>query len=288
MPAPKRGLGRGLGALLQTSVEETAQGQTVEQIALKSIVPNPYQPRRTFSTESIKELADSIAENSLLQPILLRKTKDQYEIVNGERRFRAFEMLKRDTIPARVTEINDQEMLVWALIENIQRENLNPVEEAISYQKLAQTFQLTHEQLAQSLGKSRAHVTNSLRLLKLPKELLNYVESGLLSPGGARALLTVDGEEKQKKAALEAIHMGYNVRQIEKYVKDIQNPASSSAKNEEPTQEGNSGDMELTQQFSHLTGMDCKFHSGRNKSKLEILFKSKEEIEKLMDLLKRS
>lgn len=220
MSQPKRALGKGLGALLKTSSTRQDEGR-VQSIPLASIVPNPFQPRRTFSRESIDDLAQSIAKNSLLQPITVRQVEDGYQIVYGERRFRACESLGHQEIPAHVQILSDQEMLVNALIENVQREDLNPIEEAVSFHRLIQEFQLTHDQMATTLGKSRAYITNSMRLLRLPPSVVQYVESGLLSPGGARALLTIESEEQLIKVASEVIVQGLNVRQIENYVKGL-------------------------------------------------------------------
>ena len=180
MSTSKRVLGRGLGALLKGNSDSAYDGQ-VQNIEISRIVPNPFQPRRSFTTESIQELAESIQKNDLIQPVVLRSStnNNEYEIVTGERRFRAFIFLRREHIPAIIRQFDDQEMLVNALIENIQREDLSPLEEAHSYQKLIGQFSLTHEDLAATVGKSRSHISNSLRLLKLPDAILDYLESGL-------------------------------------------------------------------------------------------------------------
>jgi ParB family chromosome partitioning protein len=282
MSSQKRGLGRGLGALLKTGFNEGSETDKnrVQEIALSVIVPNPFQPRKIFSDESISELAESIENNSLIQPVLLRKTEDKYQIVNGERRFRAFQKLNRETIPAIVTDINDQEMLVWAIVENIQRENLNPVEEAVSYQQLAGTFNLTHEQLASELGKSRSYISNSLRLLKLPKEILNYLETGLLPHGSARALLAIIDTDKQVKTALEAIHQGWNVRQVEKYVKDVietEKNTNSSTNIETPPKNTTDGQL-YEKKFQKILHPSCRYIDGKKIKKLEIFFADESEV----------
>ncbi len=283
MSQGKRALGKGLGALLQNSAasrQEDASSAT--EIDLSRIEPNPFQPRRVFSRESIEELAQSIAENELLQPITLRKTETGYQIVHGERRFRAFEFLGREQIPAIIKDLDDRTMLVHAVLENIQREDLNPIDEAISYQRLALEFQLTHEELAQNLGKSRSHITNSLRLLKLPPSVLEYVQSGMLSPGGARALLTLADEDRIRKTASEVIVQGLNVRQIEQYVKQLQ-AAPQSKSPHGPNRTSVSDDMRSSLS-SHFAQIPWNVKSSGKKLRLELDFQNEEE---LADFLSR-
>jgi|SaaInl4_135m_RNA_FD_contig_61_180345_length_1916_multi_6_in_0_out_0_2 ParB family transcriptional regulator, chromosome partitioning protein len=219
MSSSKRALGRGLGALLGAGAIAQGTPYRVRPVSLESIEPNPYQPRRMFSEDSIQELARSIQQGQLLQPIALRESGDSYQIINGERRFRAFQFLQRSQIPAIVLDLDDRDMLLSALVENVQREDLNAIDEAISYQTLSSEFGLTHEEIAVKVGKSRSHISNSMRLLKLPESVRNFIESGLLTPGGARALLPLEDSSKLKRVASDAIVHGWNVRQLEAQVK---------------------------------------------------------------------
>ncbi|MCO4784048.1 MAG: ParB/RepB/Spo0J family partition protein [Candidatus Cloacimonetes bacterium] len=282
----KRGLGRGLGALLKTPEPEVPAGAQVLQIALDQIVPNPYQPRKKFSSDSIQELASSIEKNDLLQPILLRKSKDQYQIVSGERRFRAFVFLDRQAIPAILSEIDDQQMLVNALLENIQREDLNPLDEAKSYHQLAELFTYTHEELAKTLGKSRSHISNSMRLLRLPQEVMHYLESGILSTGGARALLGLKSKEDIILATSHVIVNGYNVRQIEQYVKAYYVSSEVS-----PSNPNHKFSIEQSDKYTQLfeTNLDykCKFKSNGKSLKLEIEFDDESQVDNFLQFVKK-
>lgn len=281
----KRGLGKGLGALLKTPEPEfKASGDQVQKIPLKDIVPNPYQPRKKFSSESIQELAASIQKNSLLQPILLRKKDHEYQIVSGERRFRAYLSLNKESIPAILTEIDDQQMLINALLENIQREDLNPLDEAKSFQQLAELFGYTHEELAKTLGKSRSHVSNSMRLLRLPEEVMHYLESGILSTGGARALLGLKTKEDIILGTSHIIVNGYNVRQIEQYVKSyyqssevVQSPSNKRILAEQSEN--------YTHLFQNTLDYKCKFKNNGKSLKLEIEFDDESQVQAFLQFV---
>lgn len=289
MSESKRVLGRGLGALLRGSSEqESSLNHQIQHIDIKQIIPNPFQPRRSFSVESIQELAESIEKNDLIQPILLRcnQNTNQYEIVTGERRFRAFGYLQRNTIPAIIRELDDQEMLVNALIENIQREDLSPIEEAHSYDKLISQFSLTHEELAITVGKSRSHISNSLRLLKLPEAILDYLESGLISPGAARALLPLEDDDLRKKVASEVIVQGLNVRQIERYVRDILNQKENPEQIINSSKSSNERLLSEEETIKAILGYPCKIKASRKGHRLEIQFKKKDELSNFIEKLK--
>ncbi|PCJ16394.1 MAG: chromosome partitioning protein ParB [Candidatus Cloacimonadota bacterium] len=283
----KRGLGRGLGALLKTHEPNISNNNQVFEIDLDKIIPNPYQPRKTFSSESIQELASSIKENSLLQPILLRKKDTEYQIVSGERRYRAYKLLDRDKIPAILTQINDQQMLINALLENIQREDLNPLDEAKSYQQLAEIYSFTHEELAKSLSKSRSHISNSMRLLRLPLEVLDYLESGILSTGGARALLGLKSKEDIILATSHVIVNGYNVRQIEQYVKSYYESLEvkqSSSINKNDTEYA----KKFTELFQNNLEYKCKFKKSGLNMKLEIQFQDENEVSSFLKFVNKN
>ena len=217
-PPKKARLGRGLGALLGEYMEE-APRREAQLIDVKAIGPNPQQPRKTFSAEELAELAQSIKENGLLQPLLLRpapKTPGKYELVAGERRLRAVQKLGWKEVPAVTREVDDDALLVLALVENLQREALNPMEEAEGYHVLMDNHGLSHAQIGRSVGKSRSTVANMVRLLQLPASVRKYVEAGSLTSGHARALLALDDQEEMAGLARKAITGGWSVREMER------------------------------------------------------------------------
>ena len=215
----KTGLGRGLDALIDTSHVDTNGGSSISEIALDSIVANPDQPRRTFDEEALQELADSIREHGVISPITLRDNGDgTYMLIAGERRFRASKIAGLDRIPAYIRTAKDEQVMEWALIENIQRVDLNPVEIARSYQQLIDKHGYTHEDLSKIVSKSRSAITNSLRLLKLPEQVLLWIEEGKLNSGAARALCS-DKIGDPESLAERIIEEGLNVRQIEAIIR---------------------------------------------------------------------
>jgi ParB family chromosome partitioning protein len=225
----KKGLGKGLGALIPgnspvekaLNIQQEEMGEKIHNISLGKIYSNPNQPRKDFGDDKIKELAQSIKENGLIQPIIVRKNKDKFEIVAGERRYRACGLLGYKEIPAIIKEFDDQQTSTIALIENIQREDLNPVEEAIAYKSLIETHGYKQNELGEILGKSRSAITNSLRLLELPKETLKMVAEGKLSMGHGRALLPLEEPGRIREAALEVLEKELSVRKTEALVKRL-------------------------------------------------------------------
>ncbi len=243
----KKGLGRGLGSLLQaaekpaqtnTQIEKSQQALNTQtqqnntqntvpddkriwQIAIDKLVPGQYQPRKKFDKESLQELAKSIKENGILQPITVRKrTAGGYEIIAGERRWRAAQLAELHEVPAIIKQISDQDALQLALIENIQREDLDAIEEAESYQRLMEEFSLSQQQVAEKVGKERSTVANSLRLLALPFEIKNFIGDKKLTTGHAKVLLSLDNKQEQMAHAKEAIEKGLSVRALEQKIKD--------------------------------------------------------------------
>jgi len=217
---PRRALGRGLDALLPSvpvAVATTREG--VQQIELSRIDPNPFQSRRTFDQERLHELSQSIKNHGVMQPIVVRRNGDRCTLIAGERRWRAASLAGLAAIPAIVRDASDREVLELTLIENVQREDLNPIETAEAFARLANEAGLTHEQIAQRTGKDRATVTNLLRLLRLPKDIQRKIESGELSPGHARAILKLPTESAQVYMATRVITQGLSVRQVEEIVK---------------------------------------------------------------------
>ena len=218
-PAKKARLGKGLGALLGEYMDDTPRGEA-QLIDVKSIGPNPQQPRKAFSDEELAELAQSIEENGLLQPLLLRpapKAPGRYELVAGERRLRAVRKLGWNAVPAVTREVDDDTLLVLALVENLQREALNPLEEAEGYQILMDKHGLSHAGIGRSVGKSRSTVANMVRLLQLPASVRKFIEAGSLTSGHARALLALSDQKEMVELARKAIEQSWSVREMESH-----------------------------------------------------------------------
>ncbi len=215
----KARLGKGLGALLGEYMEDPREREP-QLVDVKSIGPNPQQPRKAFSADELAELAQSIKENGLLQPLLLRpapKAPGKYELVAGERRLRAVQKLGWKAVPAVIREVDDDTLLILALVENLQREALNPMEEAEGYQALVENHGLSHAQVGRSEGKSRSTVANMVRLLQLPASVRGFVEAGSLTSGHARALLALGDEKEMVRFARKAVKEGWSVREVERH-----------------------------------------------------------------------
>jgi ParB family chromosome partitioning protein len=225
----KKRLGKGLSALINN--EENVDQSRVEEIFVDQIEANPFQPRSTFDEEALNELANSIREKGVIQPITVRKIKaERYQIVAGERRWRASKLVGLNKIPAVIRNFDDQEMLEIALIENIQREDLNPVEEAKAYKEMLDNFDITQADLAKQVGKSRSNVSNMVRLLKLAEKVKNHLKRGTITIGHARALLALEKEAAQIAACENIIIQDLTVRETEKYVEKLKNPLKDKAK----------------------------------------------------------
>lgn len=237
-------LGKGLDAIFNetlqngdlqsmiSEIEKKAPEMSQVQVSLSEIRPNPYQPRKHFDEEKLNELALSIKEHGIFQPIILKKSIHGYDIVAGERRFRAASIVGLETVPAIVVDFTDEQMMEIALLENIQREDLNAIEEAQAYQTMMEKLELTQEQLSKRVGKSRAHIANTVRLLKMPKELQNYVLDGVLTMGHIKPLITIDSK-KALEIAKKAIEQELSVRQVEDIVKGIKLQEARKAKPKE-------------------------------------------------------
>lgn len=243
----KTGLGKGLDAIfgeasqggdLQSvisEIEKKAPQMSQVQVSLKDIRPNPYQPRKHFDQEKLNELAVSIKEHGIFQPIILKESVQGYEIVAGERRFRAASLVGLEEVPAIIVDFTDQQMMEIALLENIQREDLNAIEEAQAYQSMMKKLKLTQEELSKRVGKSRAHIANTVRLLKMPKKLQDYVLEGVLTMGHIKPLITID-PAKALEVAQEAIDKQLSVREVEDKVKGIKLQDARKAKPKEVKQ----------------------------------------------------
>jgi ParB family chromosome partitioning protein len=276
-----KGLGKGLNAFFTNL--ETDSKETVQEVKIKEIRPNPYQPRKIFQQEAIDELKQSILEHGILQPIIVRKSIKGYEIVVGERRFRAAKEANLEKVPVVVRELSDQQMMELAVLENLQREDLTPIEEASAYQMLMQKLDLTQEQLAKRLGKSRPHIANLVRLLSLPPKIQELISSGKISMGHGRALLGLRKKEKMSAVVEKILKENLNVRQLEQYIQQLNNNVSRETKKEKPQK-----DVFILEQESNLRerfGTTVNIKQSKKKGKIEIEFHSKEDLERILELL---
>lgn len=265
-----------LGAFFnnQTSTEE------IQHVAIKDCRPNPYQPRKQFEQEALEELKQSIAEHGILQPLIVRKSIKGYEIVVGERRFRAAQKAGLTHVPAISREMTDEQMMEIALLENLQREDLSPIEEAKSYEQLIEDLGVTQDELSKRLGKSRSHIANLIRLLALPKAVTDKINEGALSMGHGRALLGVKEQDLQLKLVKKIEAEALNVRQVERLIHDMTNRPSKK-KDKKPR------DIFLQEREENLKerlGTGVKIHKGKRKGKIEIEFTNNEDLERIIDL----
>lgn len=279
----RNALGRGLDALLSMDEIQTEGSSSINEIELSKIVANPNQPRREFDQVALQELADSIAEIGIIQPITLRKISDnEYQIIAGERRFRASQLANLSTIPAYIRTADDENVMEMALIENIQREDLNAVEIALAYQNLMEEYNLTQERLSERVGKKRATITNYLRLLKLPAPIQMALQKKQLDMGHARALLTLDSPTKQVKMFEEIMKHGYSVRKVEELVKQEKEGIKKS-----PSQKKNLSKEYnlLKKQLTNFFGTKVQFTCVENgKGKISISFNNEEELERIIGI----
>jgi ParB family chromosome partitioning protein len=277
-------LGRGLGALLGEYLEPQATTAETRRVALSAIVPNRAQPRRNFSETELAELAASIRENGLLQPLVVRpivEAPGRYELVVGERRFRAVSSLGWEDVPVVVRDANDETMLVLALVENLQREALNPLEEAEGYAALTDKYELSHQDIAKAVGKDRSTVANVLRLLKLPPSVRKLVEEGSLTQGHARALLALEDEVKAGELGRRAAAEGWSVREVERRVGEGDRRAKArKTKTKSPTVRA----LEEALQDRLMTRVEVREARG-GKGAIEIAFHGHEDFERLFELI---
>lgn len=274
-------LGKGLGALFN-EVEST-EDHMVEMVALKDMRTNPYQPRKTFDTDAIEELKVSILEYGIIQPLIVRQSIKGYEIVAGERRFRAAKEAGLTEVPAIVKEYDDKKMMEIALLENLQREDLTVIEEAEAYKNLMDELGLTQEQLSQKLGKSRSHIANVMRLLSLPEDIILNISNGELSMGHGRALLGLKNKEQLYPLVDKILTNNLNVRQVEMMITEL-NEAKKKEKQKKKS------DPFLESQATKLRdvlGTNVKIQKNKHKGKIEIEFYNDEDLERLITLLQK-
>lgn len=281
MAVPK-GLGKGLGALMGDFVEEPASQSPYQVLPIYKIEPNPDQPRRDFDEEELQSLADSIALHGLVQPLTVRQMPNgYYQIIAGERRWRAARLANLNEVPVVVLEADDKKTMELALIENLQRQDLNPVEEALGYRSLIEEYGMTQEETAARVGKSRPAVANALRLLSLNEKLLDMVRSGALSAGHARAVLSLKNEKQQMEAAQKIVALGLSVRQAELLCKNM-------TREKPPKKEVTLAVdyvAECEKNMSRHLGRGVKIVTGKRKGKLELEYYGQEDLQTLLDAL---
>ena len=284
----KSGLGRGVSALMGDDFTDIQLDSAVDKdyihlLDISLIDVNKAQPRKTFNNETIAALAESIKANGMLQPITVHSVGDRYEIVAGERRYRACRLLKMDKIPAIIKELSPRQVSELALVENLQREDLNPIEEAAGYARLAEEFEMTQEEISKSVGKSRSAITNCMRLLNLSAPVRKLVEQLEISAGHARTLLAIEDKDLQEKTAYLVIEKDMSVRQLENYVNLLKKPerlpkvreAFSVVKDD------------IEKLLEGALGTKVKIISGKKKGKIEIEFYDKESLDRIVSRLKR-
>jgi ParB family chromosome partitioning protein len=308
--AKRTGLGKGLGAIFGEDVvenqpnngSENVSRETLEkteihtqekekgkeyQIKLSLIEPNSGQPRKDFNSELIQELADSIKKYGVLQPLLVQKKDEHYEIIAGERRWRAAKEAGLKEVPVVIREYTKQQSMEIALIENVQREDLNPIEEAMAYQQLMQEFELTQEEIAERVSKSRVTITNSMRLLKLDKRVQEMLIQGLITGGHARALLALEDGEQQYQISLKIVSEKLSVREVEKLVKALGKPKKNTKEKEAEEEKDLSFIFrDLEERMKQAMGTKVVINKrDRNKGKIEIEYYSKAELERIVELI---
>ena len=290
-PAPKRALGKGLGAMLSVDGIPASSGDSVVELKLNDISPNEDQPRKTFNDEKIEQLTASIAESGVIQPIIVTKKKGGYRIVAGERRWRAARLAGLTVIPAIVRDLTDSETLEQALIENIVREDLNPIEEAFAMQSLLKSHKLTQDKLAKELGKPRATIANTLRLINLDESIQEFIKHGDLSEGHAKVILSLKDKEEQRKAAEVILAKEMNVRQAEIYVKKLieakDNPDAPKAV-EIPDERVSLSVKEVETKLKKQLGSRVKLKltdRSVGKGKIVIEYKNYDDLDRLISIL---
>ncbi len=279
-----RGLGKGLGRGLDALFQDNKGDELIEQIRLEQIRPNPYQPREEFDETALNELAESIKIHGVLQPIVVRKSVKGYDIVVGERRFRASQIAGKHDIPAIVKTLTDKQMMELAIIENLQREDLNPLEEAKSYQVMMEHLNLTQSETADRLGKSRPYIANMLRLLNLPAEIKQLINDKKISGGHGRTLLSLKDADTMHVVAAKVIAESMSVRQLELYVKSLgEHPVKVKQEPAKPKFL-----VKHEQTLKERFGTKVEISKSRNKGKIAIEFTSEEEFNRLISLLENA
>lgn len=274
-----KGLGKGIDALFRE--ESVHKEDQIQQIAVAKILANPFQPRKTFDEVAIEELAASILEHGIIQPIIVRKNGKKYEIVAGERRYRAAKMAGLTEVPVIVKDFDEQQMMEVAILENLQREDLTPIEEAEAYNSLIVKLNFTQDDLAQRLGKSRPHIANLIRLLQLPDDVRELVNEGKLTMGHGRALLGLKNKRLIPEVANKVMKDHLNVRQLEKYIQDANEAVSRETKVTKKDIHTEATESQLREYF----GTQVQIKKAKNRGKIEIEFYSEDDLQRILEIL---
>lgn len=275
----KKSLGKGLDALFQP-----IETEEIIRINLGEIRPNPFQPRKTFDDDSIRELAESIKEQGIIQPIIVRRVLRGFEIVAGERRYRASQLCGNEFIPAVVRDLDDAKVMEIALIENLQREDLNAIETALAYEALLSKFKLTQEELSLKVGKSRSHIANFVRLLALPESIKEHVSRGTLSMGHARAIVGVKEEALQLDLAKQVVEHNWSVRDLEDVINKMNEKKPTNLKKDKVKKKDPfivSIENELREKFK----TNVKIKQSKNRGKIELEYYNKQDLERILEML---
>ena len=284
--AKKFTLGKGLSALIPEEPEDIRDKNNNMLISINKIKSDEEQPRKLFDSEKIAELAESIKTHGIIQPLILRKyMEDQYIIVAGERRWRAAKMAGLKEIPAVIMELSDRDILEISLIENIQRQDLNPIEEALAYRKLLNDFKITQEELSKRIGKSRAAIANTMRLTSLDERVQQYIIESILTEGHGRVLLTISDKQKQYELAQQVIDEKLSVRELERLIKKVNNDEEEKDNSNENINELNPYYKEIKNQLQNYFGTKVSISNKKNKGKIEIEYYSEEDLQRILDIM---
>ncbi len=284
----KRGLGRGLEALIPDTINldiEEIHGETIQTIHIDKIHPNPNQPRKKFDEESLRGLSESIKAHGIIQPIIVIEDSDGYMIIAGERRWRAANNIGLKEVPCIVRHYTGKQLLEISLVENLQRQDLNVIEEAKAYRHLIERYNITQEQLSGVLGKSRSYISNILRLLKLDNRVINYIIEGKISGGHGRAILGIEPDENQYRLAQKIISECLSVRQTEQLVRNLISPDKESKEKTEKDEQKDAFLIEVEKNLKHILGTKVKITKGAKKGKIEIEYYNEEDLERIINLL---
>ena len=280
----KFGLGKGLGALISENEESTNESGNKLFIPLNKIKNNADQPRKSFDNEKIAELAESIKHHGIIQPLILMKENDDYVIIAGERRWRAAKMVGLKEVPAIIMDVTDKEVLELSLIENIQRQDLNPLEEALAYKKLIDNFKFTQEELSKRIGKSRTAITNCMRLINLDDRVKEYIIQGVLSEGHGRALLAIDDGDLQYAIAQKVIDESLSVRELERLIKKVY-ATEKKKKNDDKVDDNNIYYKNIEEKLQSYFGTKINLSYKKDKGKIEIEYYSEEDLQRILDMM---
>lgn len=279
----KFGLGKGLGALIPEEIDndKTEANENISKISINLIKANEGQPRKSFDEEKLQQLTASIKEHGIIQPVILKNDGSTYTIIAGERRWRAAKLAGLKEVPAVIMDIADKQVLEISLIENIQREDLNPIEEALAYTKLINDFSITQEELAERIGKSRVTVTNCMRLLNLDERVKEYLIEGIISEGHGRALLGMEDKETQYKITQLVIDDGLSVRETEKLIKTYGKDSVSKKE----SNDSNPFYKDITERLEGYFGTKVEIKNKKNRGKIEIEYYSEEDLQRILDII---